>query len=76
MLDIKNVLERHDFLENMEKYIYDKKNYNALYYNDYNTKLVIEGREYYGLIQGLSFTKTADNPFLYTYQLSFTALGE
>lgn len=76
MLDIKNVLERHDFLEDLEKYIYDKRNYNAYFYNDYNVKLVIEGREYYGLLQGLSFTKTAENPFLYTYQLSYVAYGE
>lgn len=76
MLDIKGTLERHDFLDNYEKYIDDQKNYTSDYYNDYYTKLVIEGREYYGIVAGLNFQKSATNPFIYSYNLAFVALGQ
>lgn len=76
MVDIKGTLERHDFLENYNKYIEDQKNFDASYFSEYNTKLVIEGREYYGILTGVSFSKVADRPFLYSYNLGFIALGE
>ncbi len=76
MLDIKGTLERHDFLDNYEKYIDDQKNYTSDYYNDYYAKLVIEGREYYGIVAGLNFQKSATNPFIYSYNLAFVALGQ
>ena len=77
MFDMKGTLERHDFIDNYKKYIEDQKNYTTDYYNEYYTKLVIEGREYYGMITALTFSKQASNsPFLYQYNLSFIALGE
>ena len=76
MLDIKGTLERHDFLDSYERYIDDRKNYTSDYYNEYHTKLVVEGREYYGIVAGLNFQKSAANPFIYSYNLSFVALGQ
>ena len=47
MLDIYDQLERHRFLANYKEYIEDQKDSSHSYYNAYNCKLIIEGRDYY-----------------------------
>ena len=77
MLDIKKNLERHNFLNNVyKKYLEDQKNENYAYFNEYRCKLIIEGREYYGYVTNLSFSKDAKQPFLYSYNISFIAYND
>jgi alpha-acetolactate decarboxylase len=76
MLDIKNALERHQFLENYKKYIEDIKNERLEFTNEYSTKLRVEGRDYYGYIQSISFTKSAVQPFLYQYNITLVVLND
>ena len=76
MLDCAEKQERHEFLEKYKQYIEDNKNYNHYYYNDYNCTLIIEGREYIGYVSSLTYTKSAERPFLYQYTIQFVALGE
>jgi hypothetical protein len=76
MLDTKEVTERHKFLENYKTYIEDQKNGDSDYTNRYNVQLIIEGREYNGYIQNISFQKSAVQQFLYQYSIAFVALAE
>ena len=76
MLDIYDQLERHRFLANYKEYIEDQKDSSHSYYNAYNCKLIIEGRDYYGYVAGISFSKEAEKPFLYQYNISFVAYND
>lgn len=77
MLDIKENMERHNFLNGVYKrYLEDQKNNSYAYYNEYRCKLIIEGRDYYGYVTGLSFSKDAKQPFLYSYNISFVAYND
>ena len=76
MLDIKSQLERHEFLENYKNYIEDTKVEDQSYTNYYKQKFVIEGREYYGHVTSIQFSKSAQSPFLYRYAVMFTAYSD
>lgn len=76
MLDIYNQLERHRFLADYKNYIEDKKDTSHSYYNEYNCKLIIEGRDYYGYVAGIGFSKEAEKPFIYQYSISFVAYND
>ena len=76
MLDIKSQMERHEFLENYKNYIEDSKVEDQTYVNYYRQKFVIEGRDYYGHVTSLQFSKSAQMPFLYRYNITFTAYSD
>jgi hypothetical protein len=46
------------------------------YVNDYMVQVLVEGREYNGYLQGISFQKSAVQQFLYQYSLSFAVLSD
>lgn len=76
MLDIKAQMERHEFLENYKNYIEDTKVEDQTYVNYYKQKFVIEGRDYYGHVTSIQFSKSAQSPFLYRYTIMFTAYSD
>lgn len=76
MLDIKNYLERHQFIWNYKRFIEDRKNSLFEYENYYKTKFVCEGRAYYGYIDSVQFSKSSERPFMYQYNISFVALDD
>jgi hypothetical protein len=76
MLDIKKQLERHAFLEQYKRCVEDTKNERFESFYEYNTKIFIEGRAYYGYMQSISFSKSGTQPFLYQYNMNFVILGE
>lgn len=76
MLDIRSNLERHRFLENYKNLMESAKGSNHAYYNDYNCKLIIEGRDYYGYVSGLNFSKRGESPYVYNYTIEFTAYND
>lgn len=76
MMDAKDVLEKHEFLENYKKYIEDTKNARLEYVNPYSVKIRLEGRDYYGYIQNISFSKAAVQPYLYQYNIAFIILND
>ena len=73
MLDIYEQLERHRFLRDYKTYMESQKDSSHSYYNEYNCKLIIEGRDYYGYVSGLSFSKDAERPYIYQYNVTFSA---
>jgi hypothetical protein len=76
MMDAKDVLEKHEFLENYKKYIEDTRNVRMEYVNPYAVKIRLEGRDYHGYIQSISFSKAAIQPYLYQYNLTFIILND
>ena len=76
MLDIYEQLERHRFLADYKTYIESQKDTSHSYYNEYNCKLIIEGRDYFGYVSGLSFSKEAEKPYIYQYNINFTAYSD
>lgn len=76
MLDIYNQLERHRFLADYKEYIEAKKDTSHSYMSEYNCKLIIEGRDYYGYVSSVGFSKDAEKPFIYQYNISFIAYND
>ena len=76
MMDAKDILEKHEFLEKYKKYIEDTRNARLEYINPYTVKIRLEGRDYHGYIQNISFNKAAVQPYLYQYNISFVILSD
>jgi LysM repeat protein len=76
MLDIKNQLERHAFLEDYKHYVVDKQLDNHTFTNEYTVKLYLEGIEYEGYIVNLAFQKSSVQPFLYNYNIQFLVIDD
>lgn len=76
MLDVKNFLEKHQFIWNYKRFIEDRKSSLFEYENYYSVKFICEGREYYGYIDNIQFTKSAERPFMHQYTISFVALDD
>lgn len=76
MLDTYDNLERHAFIENYRTYVQDTRNSNLELVNKYTTTIIVEGYEYYGFIQSISFSKTANQQFLYQYNISFVVMND
>lgn len=73
VLDAKGVGERLDFISNYVKYAEDVRNDKYEFVNEWSQTLYVEGIEYKGFIQSISFSKNAMQPFLYQYNLAFIA---
>lgn len=73
VLDAKNVGERLNFISNYVKCAEDTRNDKYEFVNYWEQTLYVEGIEYKGIIQAISFSKNAMQPFLYQYNLSFLA---
>ncbi len=71
MLDTKNELERHAFLQDYKYYMVDKRTEDHEVVNENVVELFLEGIQYTGYITGLSFSKSAAQPFLYQYNIQF-----
>lgn len=76
MMDARGILEKHDFLEKYKAYIEDSKNVRFEYSNPYTVKIRLEGRDFYGYIQGISFSRNANQPYLYQYNITFLILND
>ena len=76
MLDSKEVPERHDFLLAYKKYIEDKHTEYMEYFNEFTMKLCIEGIEYSGLVTSVDFSKDAQSPYLYEYNINFLSFSQ
>lgn len=76
MLDVKNFLEKHQFIWNYKRFIEDRKSSLFEYENYYSVRFICEGREYYGYIDSIQFSKSAERPFMHQYTISFVALDD
>lgn len=76
MMDIKNYMERHQFIWSYKRYIEDRKNNVLEFENYYSVKFTCEGREYYGYIDSIQFSKSSMQPFMYQYNINFVALDD
>lgn len=76
ILDTRDHMERHDFIEKYKKYVEDYKNASFEYSNKYSISAWIEGRRYDGVIQNITFSKSANQMFLYNYSISILVLNE
>lgn len=76
MLDMKNQMERHQFLVAYNTFIEDKKNNDMEYENPYSCTFTCEGRSYYGIVKSINFSKSGVQPFLYQYSILFISTNE
>ena len=76
MLDVEGYLEKHQFLTNWSSYLQAKKTTTSEYKNDYQVRLVILGRAYYGYMQSISFQKSSQKQFTHKYSATFIALSD
>lgn len=76
MLDVRNQLERHDFINKYKTYLEDTRMSNLEFHNRYTAKVVIEGRQYNGYMQNITFQKSATKQYLYDYNFTFISLSE
>lgn len=76
MLDSKEVPERHNFLMAYKTYIEDKHTEYMEYFNEFTMKLCIEGVEYSGLLTSVDFSKDAQSPYLYEYNINFLSFSQ
>lgn len=77
MLDTMECQERHDFVEKYYRnYIEDKKNANNEYTNEWLVNLIVEGKKYVGFFQSMNIQKSAVQPFLYQYNMTYLSFDE
>lgn len=76
MLDSKEVTERHSFLVAYKRYVEDKHTEYMEYFNEFTMKLCIEGIEYSGLVTSVNFSKDAQSPYLYEYNINFLSFSQ
>ena len=75
-LDTKEMPERLTFLKRIADYIEDGYNDRFETKNDWLQYLMIEGVLYSGYIQSINFVKTAQNPYVYQYNITFIVYSD
>lgn len=70
-LDTLYAPERMQFWRVYQNYVEDKQNEYLEFGSNFSQKILIEGKYYHGMIQSLSLSKSANQQFLYQYNISF-----
>lgn len=65
-------IERIRFLEAYKLYGLEGQNEYFEYVNNYTQRIIVEGVQYYGIINSISVAKSSNLPFLYQYTITFT----
>lgn len=63
--------ERMEFWRVYQQYIEDQQNEFLEYVGVFSQKILIEGKYYHGMVQSFSLSKSANQQFLYQYNISF-----
>lgn len=76
MLDTKHEMERHSFLQDYKMYVVDKRTESNDIVNENVVSIMIEGTLYTGIITNLTFSKSANQQFLYQYSIRFISFSD